>query len=344
MKTFFDESDRLERLSELGDRLETLNKAVNFEIFRSKLSEIWISNDKRLGGRQKMDSVLMFKILILQKLYSIADDKTEYLINDRLSFQRFLGLGLGDKVPDSKTIWLYKEELTKSGCYKEVFNLFNELLEKAGVITRKGSIVDATISQRPQQRYNKEKKAREKRGEIEPKERNVHKSRQIDKDATYTVKHGRQFFGYKNHVKVDSDSKIILNTEVTTASASDGKQAKKLINKKDKVLYGDSAYRGQKIAGELIKKNKKIRLEICEKAERGHPLTDEQKANNTVKSKVRCRVEHTFGHMVKSMGGKLIQRVGYTRARCEIYLKNLAYNLSRWAYLSTTWAYSALST
>jgi IS5 family transposase len=301
-----------------------------------------------LGGRQRWDRVLMFKILILQKLYEISDEATEYQINDRLSFQRFLGLELGDKVPDAKTIWKYKEDLAESGKSKELFGLYNAVLEGAKIVTRKGSIVDATIMQRPQQRYNKEKKEREKRGEQEPEETNPHKARQTDKDATYTKKHKKMYFGYKNNLKADAESKLILDYEVTTASVSDCKQIAELVDEKDEVLYGDSAFRGSKIAKEIIAgvrkkrknsggdkkgKKKRLKLMICEKAERGHPLTEEQRANNKAKAKIRCRVEHIFGYMVKSMGGKFLRQVGLARNKCAIALKNLAYNLCRSAYL-----------
>jgi len=335
MKTFFDESDRLERLSKLGDKLERLNAAVNFEIFRPALEAIWPGTDNRPGGRQRKDRVLMFKILILQKLYNIADDAAEYLINDRLSFQRFLGLELGDLIPDAKTIWLYREELKKSGRYKELFNLFNRALDEAHVITHSGSIVDATITVRPQQRYNKECKDREKRGESEPEETNISKIRQTDTDATYTVKHGKQRFGYKNHVKVDAQSKLIVTEETTTASTNDGTMMEKLVDKKDKKLSGDSAYRGENIKAAVKKKNKKVRITICQKNERNHPMTELQRRNNTLIAKIRCRVEHVFGQMAKAMGGKNLRGVGLDRAKCDNCLKNLAYNLCRWTYLST---------
>jgi len=341
MRTFFDEANRLERLSVLGDKLEVIKAGVDFEFFRPLLGIIWKSEDNRPGGRQRWDRVLIFKILVLQKLYNIADDATEYQINDRLSFQRFLGLELGDNVPDAKTIWKYKEDLAKSGKSKELFKLYNGVLEEVGIITREGSIIDATIIQRPQQRYNKKKKQYEKNGETMPEETNPHKKSQIDTDATYTSKNGKCYFGYKNHIKADVKSKIILDYEITTASTSDGTQAPVLVDEKDEVLFGDSAYgnpaRESAIQASIKEKSddpdKEITLMICEKAQRGKPLTDEQRANNTVKAKIRCRIEHIFGHKVKSMGGKNVRQAGFTRNACALGLKNLAYNFSRAAFL-----------
>jgi len=205
MKSIFGESDNLKAISKLGDDLESLKKHIDFEQFRPKLDEIYVKVDNGLGGRPRWDSVLMLKTLLLQKINgNLSDDATEYMILDRLSFQRFLGLELGDKVPDAKTIWKYKEELTKSGREKELFDLFNETLKKAHLLlANEGSLVDATIIERPQQRYNKEEKRREKNGE-EPQKLSKKQAEQIDTKAKYTVKNGKNKFGYKIHGKVQS--------------------------------------------------------------------------------------------------------------------------------------------
>jgi len=113
-KGLFDEEDRLRVLSKLGDTLEKLNEKINWEIFKPILKKALNKEAKGLGGRPAYDYVLMFKIIILQRLYNISDDQTEYQINDRLSFMRFLGLELKDKVPDAKTIWLFKEKLIEA--------------------------------------------------------------------------------------------------------------------------------------------------------------------------------------------------------------------------------------
>ena len=113
-KGLFDEEDRLRVLSKLGDSLEKLNEKINWEIFKPILKKALNKEAKGLGGRPAYDYILMFKIIILQRLYNISDDQTEYQINDRLSFMRFLGLELKDKVPDAKTIWLFKEKLIEA--------------------------------------------------------------------------------------------------------------------------------------------------------------------------------------------------------------------------------------
>ena len=129
-KGLFDEEDRLRVLSKLGDSLEKLNEKINWEIFKPILKKALNKEAKGLGGRPAYDYVLMFKIIILQRLYNISDDQTEYQINDRLSFMRFLGLELKDKVPDAKTIWLFKEKLIEARISKRLFEKFEKEIKE----------------------------------------------------------------------------------------------------------------------------------------------------------------------------------------------------------------------
>src|SRR5215469_5731024 len=163
-KGFFDENDRLEELSKLGDPLEKLNKHIKWEDYRSMLIKAFVKEPKGPGGRPPFDYVMMFKILVLQKLYNIADDKTEYLIKDRLSFQRFLGLQLCDTVPDAKTVWHFREVLNEAKVLEKIFYQFVKELEDKGIITRSGSIVDATFVDVPRQRNTREENKEIKEG------------------------------------------------------------------------------------------------------------------------------------------------------------------------------------
>jgi len=274
---------------------------------------------------------------LLQQGYSIADDMTEYLINDRLSFQRFLGLSLGDKVPDAKTIWLFRENLKKSKAHRELFKLFTGLMEKQGVITRAGAIIDASFVDVPRQRNSREENKKLKEGEGDDLwADDVHKSRQKDKDARWTKKGDETHYGFKDHIKVDRDSKMIVDYAVTHAAVHDSQEVVGLIDEKDKQLHADSAYVGKELHEALLKKNPNLELKINEKGYRNKPLTEEQKASNREKSKVRARVEHIFGHMTNSFGEIFVRTIGIARARCQIALKNLAYNLQRYEFLMRT--------
>lgn len=331
---FFDENDRLRQISRLGDPLERLNIAIDWESFRPQLNKVFKKESKGPGGRPPYDYVVMFKILILQRLYGISDAQTEFQIKDRLSFMRFLGFNLCDTIPDEKTIWLYREQLVKAEIIDTLFYRFTLQLEKKGLITRTGSIIDASFVDVPKQRNNKEDNDSIKKGELPEewkKEGNENKVAQKDIDARWTKKNNETHYGYKNHVKADKDSKLIVGYEVTSAEVHDSQMLPELVDtKKDKVVYADSAYKGEEIEGCL---GKKIENQICEKGYRNKPLTEEQKEMNRKKSSIRVRVEHIFGFMTNSMNGMMIRCIGIARARFAIGMMNLVYNMSRYGFL-----------
>jgi hypothetical protein len=85
-RDFFEGDERLKALSAAGDPLERLSRVVDFEVFRSELKAALSRSDRSKGGRPPYDPVLMFKVLVLQTLYTLSDEQTEYQLKDRLSF------------------------------------------------------------------------------------------------------------------------------------------------------------------------------------------------------------------------------------------------------------------
>lgn len=331
----FDESKRLAKLSKLGDRLEWLNKVMDWRIFEEALERARPDKTQRgAGGRPPYSNLLMFKIIILQSLHNIADDQMEFLINDRLSWQRFLGIALGESVPDSKTIWLFRETLTNSGAYDELFEIFKKKLLHLGVITREGSIDDASFVDVPKQRNKREENEAIKAHET-PKgwEEQPSKLAQKDQDARWAKKGNEIHFGYKNHIKVDKTSKMITECRVTAANVNDVSMFFALMDEHDREVWADSGYASQALVELFQRVYPDLVLHINEKGERNRPLTEEQKANNREKSRVRARVEHVFGHMSVAMGGTGLRCIGSQRAESSIFLRNLAYNMSRYTTL-----------
>jgi len=108
---FWDLDERYERPSAVGDPLEKLNTIIPWAVFEKPLAKALKRSDGSKGGRPQFPAVLMFEILVLQALYNLSDDQAEFVIQDRLSFMRFLWLGLSDKVAGAKTIWLFRESL-----------------------------------------------------------------------------------------------------------------------------------------------------------------------------------------------------------------------------------------
>ena len=324
--SLFSEEAQLNRLSKLGDSLEKL-KIIDFEAFRPLLEKAFQKERKSKAGRPAFDLVMMFKILILQCLFNLSDDQTEYQITDRMSFQRFLGLSLGERVPDAKTIWLFRDTLTKAGIISELFSRFGEMLASKGIITHTGTIIDATFVDAPRQRNNRKENEQIKNGETpEEWKENPHKLAQKDTDARWTKKNKETHYGYKDHVKVDADSKIITDYATTPANVHDSNEFTKFLNEEDKAVYADSAYVGKEIP-------EHVENRVCEKGYRNNPLTDEQKANNREKSKTRCRIEHVFGFMTGSMHGITLRSIGIERAEFNIGLTNLVYNICRYTIL-----------
>lgn len=195
----FAEETQLERLSKLGDSLERL-KVIDFESFRPILTEGMKKERKSSAGRHPFDNVMMFKVLVLQRLFNLSDDQTEYQITDRISFQRFLGLSLGEKVPDAKTIWLFRNTLTTLEIIDKLFSQFNQMLDAQGIITYTGTIVDATFVDAPRQRNSRDENEQIKNNEIpEEWKKNPHKMSQKDTDARWTKKRDETHYGYKDH-------------------------------------------------------------------------------------------------------------------------------------------------
>ncbi len=268
----FDEQKRLNRLSILGDRLPCLNKIINWEEFRPELRKVFTSKPEEHGGRPRYDLVLMFKILILQRLYSLSDEQTEYQITDRMSFMRFLELDLKNPVPDAKTIWAFREKLVTAQAGDTFFDIFLNKLEESGYITKRGSIVEATFVEVPRQRNTSGENAKIKEGKVPEEwesEENTHKKAQKDTDARWTKKGNDNVYGYKDHVKVDADSKIIVKAETTSANVHDSLVTSQLVDESDKVIYADSAYEGAPVAEQLPPT---VESRIHERAHRNHPL------------------------------------------------------------------------
>jgi len=320
------EETQLQRLSTLGDSLEKL-KVIDFEAFRPELGKVYQKERKSNAGRTSYDVVMMFKILVLQRLYNLSDDQTEYQITDRMSFQRFIGLSLGERIPDAKTIWLFKDTLTQKGIIETLFKKFTKQLESKGIVTHTGTIVDATFVDAPRQRNSRDENEQVKNGETPEKwKENPHKLAQKDTDARWTKKNDETHYGYKDHVKVDADSKIITDYATTSANVHDSNEFTDFLGAEDKVVYADSAYVGKEIP-------EHIENRVCEKGYRNKPLTDEQTKSNRTKSKTRCRIEHVFGFMTMSMHGLTVRTVGIKRAAFNIGLTNLVYNICRYSIL-----------
>ncbi len=290
---FFAVDERLREISAKGDDLERLNAIVDFEAFRADLARAVPRSDGRKGGRPPFDHVFMWKVLILQASHALSDERTEFLIKDRLSFMRFLGLGLSDPVPDANTIWTFREALTRAMIWEVpaitvLFRAYEAALTKAGFLAMGGQIIDATIVSAPKQRNTDGEKADIRAGRVpEAWKDKPAKLAQKDRDARWTVKFSKAkpsddgspridiavpSFGYKNHIGIDRRHGIIRTWTVTHAARHDGAQLPNLISKVNtaSTVWADTAYRSR--ANEQHLADSGLRSQIHRKKPAGRDL------------------------------------------------------------------------
>lgn len=347
---FFDVDERLQRLTDLGDQLLAFAKVVDFEMFRPELTKALAYSDGAQGGRPPFDPVMMFKVLVIQAANNLSDERTEFLINDRLSFMRFLGLGLTDRVPDARTIWLFREKLTKAEAIKPLFARFDAALRAAGYIAMGGQIVDASLISAPKQRNSEDEKKAIKEGRIpEDWKSKPAKLAHKDRDAKWTVKFSKAkpkpdgslppvdiaipTFGYQNHISIDGEYGLIRRWDATDAAAYEGARLREgLLDKTNtaSTVWADTAYRS-KANEEFLVKNGFV-SRIHRKKPPGKPMPEATRRANALKSKIRSGVEHVFA-VQKDKMDLFIRTVGIARASVKIGMANMVYNMRRLVFL-----------
>ena len=330
---FFDIANRYAGLDAKNDPLVKIDAVVPWENFRPRLEAAWRKPPearKSSAGRKPMDAVMMFKAIVLCSLYNLSDDQVEYQIRDRLSFMRFLGLGLEGKVPDAKTVWLYRDQLAEAGVIETLFADFGDYLKDHGYLAMGGQIIDASIVSVPTQHNSRDENTTIKVGDTpEDWASKPAKRSQKDVDARWTKKHGKSHYGYKNHINVDRRHKLVRRYHVTDASVHDSQVVSVILDANNTAsdVWADSAYRSVEIEEMLVGKG--LTSRIHRKGRRNKPLTKQEEQGNNTRSKVRVRVEHIFGAQSNDMGGTLVRSIGLARAKARIGLKNLSYNMRR---------------
>lgn len=329
--SLFDLENRYASLSEAGDPLERLDTVIDWGIFRPILERIDVKERKSAAGRKPICRVLMFKLLILQRLHNLSDERLQFQVTDRLSFMRFLGLELSGGVPDARTIWAFREALKEHSLVDPLFERLNQALADLGVELKSGQIIDAAFVPVPIQRNGREANALIKQDAV-PADWGKRPARlaQKDIDARWTKKGGQNHYGYKNHINIDRTTKLITAHATTPAHIHDSQVLDAVLRPEDeggKEIWADSAYRSDEQELSLLASQHEN--QIHERAYRNKPLTEAQELSNTEKSRVRARVEPVFGAMENDMGGIFVRSIGAARAKVGVGLMNLAYNLKR---------------
>lgn len=195
---FWDFSERHQKLAKQKIFLVELDELIPWQTFRPILERLYDKPRKSPAGRTAINVIVIFKLLVLQQTYNIANDELEYQVNDRLSFMRFLHLELEDAVPDAKTVWAFKDQLRQQGLVEPLFNEFGAYLNGAGYQAKQGQILDATLVPVPKQRNTRAANQQIKQGEVPSDWKDKpHKQAQKDTDARWAKKHGQSYYGYK---------------------------------------------------------------------------------------------------------------------------------------------------
>ena len=329
----FDYEFQLDKIKAHQPPLQKLNTIIDWEMFREPIEVALYVEPKSNAGAKPYDRLMMFKILILQRYYNLSDNQTEFQIKDRLSFMDFLGLQIGDRVPDEKTIWLFKETIKEKGLADKLFDTFTKILIQNGIVAKEGSIVDASFVTVPKQRNKKEENKQIKNNEIpESFKEQPNKKAQKDCDARWTKKNNQSVYGYKDHINSDQKTKLITKYTVTSASTHDSQAVKDIIDQSDSIMYADSAYKSEEIDTYL--KKSKVKPKVIKRKYRNTPLDKADHKTNYKHSKTRVRVEHIFGTLTSQMHNALhLKAIGLERITSLIGLVNLTYNLVRYEQL-----------
>lgn len=294
------------RFAKLGDPLSEANKLIEWERFRS-IEDGLYDNKTEKGGHPNIDFVLMIKILVLQHWYNLSDQKMERELANNLSFMNFLGYP--ETIPDSTTIWLFRERLKETNRFDAIWQEVQRQLEVKGLIVKEGSIQDATfITSDPGRSGNKP------RGD-EAKTRR-------SKDGTWAKKGKKSYFGYKLHENVDTQYGLIRAIETTTASVHDSQVD---LSREGETIYRDKGYFGASARGKSV---------TMWRATRGHPLSSWDRRRNLQISKMRSPGERPFSVIKIVFKAAHVLVTTVERVHVKMIFTAIAYNLCQLKTLS----------
>jgi transposase, IS5 family len=306
-------SDALVKHHEALEELDGIDRLIDWKAIEKLMTGIHAKKQ----GEAAWPPLMMFKALLLQSWYGLSDPGLEKQLARDLMFRRFINLGLSEGVPDHRTIWRFRNTLTKQGLLDTLLSEVNQQLSAKGLYIKTGevSIVDATVIEAKQSRPRKNAKGENTQ----------------DSEAGYNVKvaaNGKKTstYGYKAHVNVDEDG-FIKAVDYTPGNEHDSQSLVKLLTGGEEQLYADKAYASAGHDKLLAKRNTGNR--ILHKAKRKQPLSGQQKYQNRQWSSVRSTVERVFGVLKQHYGIAKARYLGLKRNQTQFMLAAMAYNIKR---------------
>ena len=292
----------------LNQRLDKIDRLVDWKPFEQLLSSIYSANE----GRPSYPLLLLFKSLLIQQWYATSDYGLEEMLDDRLSFRRFVGLSLSQKAPDHSTICRFREQILQ---FKEA--LFLELdrqLNQLGLVVKKGTLVDATVIEAAVKKPPKNDDGSSGKSELDP-------------EAGWAIKNGCFSYGYKAHLGVDQESELIRRCEMTAANVHDSRMLGSVITGEENWVFADKAYDSQ-ANGDLLRK-KKIFNGILIHSRKERPTKAAEKRCNRILSKLRVPIERVFGTLKRSYRYTRGRYIGLNKNSLQMMLMCFTYNLRR---------------
>lgn len=319
-----------------GDGL--VSDAARANVTLQRVSELvdWSAIEAMLSGLRSgtmgapaYPSLALLKALLLQQWYGLSDPGLEEALVDRLSFRRFLGLSLSDRVPDHSTLWRFREQLAKSGLAERTFALITAQIEASGFVLKRGTLIDASLIRSAVNSPEPPDIPPPPDADGRPASKLVRSP--LDPDAAWTKKEGKYFFGYKAHVAMDQGSRIVRRATFTPANINDSVPADALICGDEETVYADKAYDSNARREKL--KALGIRDGIARRANRWHQMRRWMVRRNELISYARAPVEPLFALLKNTYRFSRSCHRGLARNSATFYLALTAMNLKRWTIL-----------
>lgn len=294
-----------------SEHLDALDKCIDWAAIQKLLHAIYAS----IEGAASYPILCYVRIMLLQQWYGLSDREAELCIEDSLSFRRFAGIPLEEKVPDHTRIWAFRQKLAELGLDKKLFEEINRQIEAQGLFVKKGTLIDATIV---------------KAAAKAPKGDDGALS-DVDPEAGWTKKNDVSTYGYKGHVGVDEGTDLIRAATFTSADVHDSVEFKNLVSGDEEAAYADKGYPSEEHRAFLAEKG--IKDGIMHKAVRGKPLKNWQIWFNKAVAPIRAGVERIFARMKVRHGFTRARYFGLKRNACGFFLLCTAMNIARMASL-----------
>jgi transposase, IS5 family len=275
---------------------------------------------RKLDGRPPFPPIMMFRALLLAQWYDLSDRDLEEALCDRLSFRRFVGLGLEQGTPDHTTLCRFRERLNEAGLTVKLLALVNAQIEAKGLMLKRGTLIDATVVETAAARPEQTDDAQDR----------------VDPDAAFLKRQGQpgSSYGYKGHIAVDEGSLLVRTAKLTPANVAETVVADELIiaNRDAGAVYADKAYDTHARRALLARLG--LKDGIMHRPNKHHPLTAEQTRRNTALSKIRCRVETVFAVLKQTYGYRRTRYSGLIRNQLQLTLLAICFNLRRMLVLA----------